>query len=495
MYRKSVVLGATLLLLAGLAPFENTTAAVEIRGSGTGGALIVPLWSIGVGANSADGSTDTLFTLTNHANQPTAVKVRIIGQSGAEVAAFNIYLDGWDSFAAALFADAQTDGQGTLITRDASCLIPGFDADADNDSDPRRLRLAGMDVGGYIEVIDMGQADPESGLTRPGESPSNNPIRWLDCETLQSRFEDGWQVNPAAGLLPPAEALSARVQLIDVAAGANAAFAAIAISGFSDIVQHSPPDAATPNLATAHTADTDAGTTVSRLCMPDECREFEWDRPIDAVASVLTTLYLKGDINAKSTIGAESEMVLISPLARYADEYPPAAVAAPMLSLRTRDGDLIWLPGSTPTRTVRSANSGFETPRLSPPLPRPSPVSLPVMGAGDTVQVIPFAVGPPVDGDPPPSRLLGMPVATSVALGGDEGFSARAEVWLRSPDDQRLVSRDGYVIGGLPLIGLIVRQFTNGTLIDPDSPGQPVLANYRGPERMSARRQFWPVQL
>jgi len=475
MNRKSIVSAATLLLLASLAPFGNTTAAVEIRGSGAGGALIVPLWSIGVGASFADGAADTLLTLTNHANQPTAVKVRIIGQSGSETAAFNLYLDGWDSFAAALFADSDAGGQGTLITRDESCLVPEFEAD--DESDLRRLPLAGTDVGGYIEVVEMGRADPESGLTRPSESPSNLPIRWLDCETLRSRFGNEWQVDPAAGLLPPAEQLSARLQLIAVGTGANAAFDAVAISGFSDIVQHSPPDATTPNLATAHTADTDSGVTVSRLCQPEGCREYEWDRPIDAVASVLTADSLRGDVNIKPSIGADSEMILISPLARYSAEYPPAATAEASIVPRDREGQAID-PVVIPVFPATS--------------PAPHPWVLPAIGVDQTVQLFSFAEMSADPAFPQISRLVGIGVAAGVTL--EDGFSARVEIGFLQGLEQQLVSRDGYRFPGLPVIGLIVRQFTNGTLTDADAPGPRVLGNYRGPERMTSTRQIWPVQ-
>ncbi len=481
------IAASVLLMIAALIPFASADGAVAYRGAGHGGALVVPLWSIGVGTNFAGRSTDTLLTLTNHANAPSAVKLRIIDAQGGEAAAFNVYLDGRDSFAGALFADPDAGGQGALVTRDGSCLIPEFAAG--DDPGARRLPLSGSALGGYIEIIDMGRADPASGLTRESENSFSDVIRWIDCQELDARFETEWQSNPAAGLLPPAGALSAEAQLIDVFAGANATFAAVALSGFSDIVQHTAPGATMPNLASAHTADTGAGTTVSRVCLPDACRDYEWDRPIDAVASVLTVRRLRGDINVKPGINADSEMVLISPLARYAADNPPAVTGETELVVHARDGEPVWLSESDVSRpgsNRQTLTSTGDKPRASPAPPRPTPILLSSTDIGEPIQTILFSAEPVVVDDSTTSGLLGLPVSVAVTL--DESFAVRAEVSLYQDRERRLISRSGHEFVGLPVIGLVVRQFTNGTLLDPDLAGERVLANYRGPERMSSER-------
>jgi len=448
--------------------------AVELSRTGHGGALVVPIWSVGGGENPADGSTHTLLSLTNHANAPVAVKLRVIGRFGEQAGSFNVYLDAWAGFTAALSAGAG-DGQAALLTRDGSCLVPDFEP-AD-DSGLKRLVLPGTADGGVIEIIEMGRAAPDSGLTQENGIRMSDLVRWIDCGLLTSRFDGPWQVDPADGLLPPLGALSADVQLLDVEAGADASFAAVAIAGFSDVVQHTPPDAPTPNLSTAHTPGTGSGTTSSRVCTRIDCRDYEWDRPIDALASVLTTRSLFGEAVVNPGIGAATEMVLSHPLARY--DAGTGSLADPVLWLHDRDGAAV--------------SPVVETPELSPPPPKGDPLALPAAGPAETYQVVSFSAAPGGGlASPGVSALLRLPVTASVSLAGTGVVAVRAEVEFFQSFEQKLVSRDGSVFEGLPVIGLIVRQFANGTLEYPPGSGQQVLSNYRGPEPMSRRRAVRP---
>ncbi|MEX0916123.1 MAG: hypothetical protein WDZ60_09530, partial [Wenzhouxiangellaceae bacterium] len=427
---------------------------------------------IGVGTNAIDESTDSLLTLTNHANVPVAVKVRVIELQGAEAASFNIYLGGGDAFAAALSVDADDPGQAELLTRDGSCVIPGLEAF--EGSDLQRLTLSGIAEGGIIEIIEMGRAAPDSGLVRHSEDPRSDLDQWIDCATLTARFDGAWQTDPADGLLPPSGNLSADVQLLDVFAGADASFAATAIGGFSDIVQHTPPGAEAPSLATAHATDTDSGTTMSRVCTRSSCRDFEWDHPIDAVASVLTTRALFGEVVVNPGIGAATELVITHPLARFNVDSGSGATAEPRLWLHDRDGAPVVPAGAPP---------------LSPPPPKGTPVALPPAGPGETLQVFPFSAEQGGGFSPSGgSALLGLPVAEAFSLDGTGAVAARAEIEFVQTAEKMLVSRGGYVFEGLPVIGFIVRQFANGTLEFPADSGQRVLANYRASELMSRRR-------
>lgn len=463
----------TVAVLAMIATLACPLAtALEHGRDGRGGALVVPVWSTGVGTNAVDRSTDSLLTITNHADVPVAVKVRVIDLEGSEAASFNLYLDGGDAFAAALSDNGETAGQAQLRSRDESCVIPGLEAS--DDSGWKRLSLSGVGDGGTIEIIEMGRAAPGSGLALDNPDSRSDLQRWAGCEALTSRFDGAWQTNPADGLLPPVDGLSAGVQLLDVFAGTDVSFAATAIRGFSDIVQHTPPESEVPNLASAHTTDTDSGTTLSRVCTRSECRDFEWDHPIDAVASVLTTRTLFGEVTINPGIGASTEMVLSHPLARFNMNSGAGATAQPRLWLHDRDGVSVVPAG---------------VPALSPPPPKGTPVGLPVAGPGETLQVIPFSAETgsgisPLGG----SALLGLPVAATFSLAGTGAVAARAEVEFMQTQEQMLVSRNGYRFEGLPVIGFVVRQFANGRLEFPADSGRYVLSNYRASEPLSRRR-------
>ena len=149
-------------------------AQMFINEGGTGEILVLPFYS-------AQGGNATNVNIANTTTDGKAVKVRIIeGENSQEVLDFNLYMSPEDHFSFGISATA--DGGGMLKTSDTSCTVPAIPADgvpfrstlyatgtsADKNTD--------ADVGavydntsiertavGYIEIIEMGQLDGDTG--------------------------------------------------------------------------------------------------------------------------------------------------------------------------------------------------------------------------------------------------------------------------------------------------------------------------------------------
>lgn len=154
----------------------SAQAAMYLNSGGTGEALIYPFYS-------AENGNNTLVSVVNtvDANTPgayKAVKVRILeGENSREVLDFNLYLSPDDHFSFAITAGE--DGFGYLSTNDNSCTVPDIKSvqpvkfreyEYRNDkvvSDPAKATdydNTGPErtLSGYIEIIEMGQLDPDS---------------------------------------------------------------------------------------------------------------------------------------------------------------------------------------------------------------------------------------------------------------------------------------------------------------------------------------------
>ena len=149
----------------------------------TGEALVYPIYS-------AQNGNDTYIHVVNTTGDYKAVKVRMIeGENSQEVLDFNLYMSPKDHFAFAITAD----GEGAkLVTTDNSCTVPiipetGTTADGktirevafrnflyakdkaaddpDTDAD-ESFDNTGEDREqiGYVEVIEMGQIDPDAAV-------------------------------------------------------------------------------------------------------------------------------------------------------------------------------------------------------------------------------------------------------------------------------------------------------------------------------------------
>ncbi len=427
---------------------------VELSADHQGQALIVPVWTTQAG-------NDTLITVRNNSEWAVAVKVRIMDAFGGEFAAFNLYLNDDDSWTGALTA---SDTGTQVVAGDGSCLLSH---EPPGDGPVIILPPPGPRAG-YLEVIEMARL-PKDFFGASVITP------WPDCQSLAERFATGeWLDEPSSGLIPPGRDLggiSARVQIIDVAEGGMISVPATVLDGFSDIVQHSPPDSPVPNLSTAHGENTESGVTESRVCNASGCRILSWARPVEAVASVLLTNSLRGDVVLNPDIGGLTELIVTRPLKRFegSDDADFALESEAGFALFDREGAFV--------------EPGVQTVQLSPPPPpKVTPVPVAVLETDNPVAVISFDQPALVQ-----SPIFGIFGGSAFSTDGTGFISGHAEIIFRQSTDQALTSLEDASLRGEAAIGIAVQQFTNGTLAPDPVTGNSVLSNYRSVEGMTRR--------
>lgn len=425
---------------------------VQLSQDNQGDALIAPLWTVKAG-------NDTLISVRNNSANPVAIKVRVIEGDGFELLAFNLYLNDDDSWSGALTA---TEAGAALIFRDESCFLPVTDTNA---SGVASIDLAESERGsGYIEVVEMGIHD--------GARPAGAPLPpWPSCADLSDRFETGdWATDPGSDMGAPQGRISTSVQIIDVADGGMISVPALAIDGFSDIAQHSAPGSTLPNLSTAHGEGTQFDATESRRCGSAGCQVLAWQRPIEAVASILAAPALRGDVSVNPAIGALAELVVTRPLKRYGAQDGFELGSEGKFALFDREG--------------RFVESQVQTVQLSPPPPpKAIPIALPALGTNNAVVAVSFGQS---DDSPPgqDSPLLGLP-SNSISLDGAGFVSGHGKIIFNQTLEQRLTSLEGQQVRGEAAIGVVVLQISNGMLVPDATTLTSVMSNYRAAELMT----------
>ncbi len=438
----------SILLLAGVyaATFLFSTSGftqVYRSDTGRGSALIVPYWTVAAG-------NDTLVGVGNAAWSATSLKIRVLDEEGALLEHFNLYLNPVTQWGAAL---TRGNGQTLLLPSEVGCLLPAPPA-----SHNGRPAIPLDATRGTIEIIEMGRAGEESDL-------QDIHGRWLECEALAEAFENGpWADDPNAGLDPPAQRISAQATLINVQAGGMNTVPATAIGNFSDIVQHTEPASELPDLAHAFDSGADDGGVRSLVCVDGDCRIYEWEQPIEALAAVLMVLSLSAGYSVDPGLAAEFEWMLHGPLKRYGNDSMSQEMR---ITLVSNDGVLRPLPISS-----------FPDVPLGDPL-------LPGFFVLQSLSFNAFLEGAAID-EMIESSILGhgARVFRSLALGiggeADVPFMSGSAFISLLQNQPELTAVDGTQFLGVPIISFAIQQFSNGTLIDDQ--GQNVLSNYRHTE-------------
>ena len=162
--------------VASVIMISGAQAGMYINELGTGETLLFPFYS-------AENGNNTLVNIANASTSHKAVKVRILeAQNSQEVLDYNLYLSPEDHFSFSISASAE--GGAKMVTTDKSCTSPEIPADGEAfrtikfDGDTNN-GLSRTQVG-YIEVIEMGQLNPnadpvidEAGLADPAVTAIN----------------------------------------------------------------------------------------------------------------------------------------------------------------------------------------------------------------------------------------------------------------------------------------------------------------------------------
>lgn len=452
-----------------------TVQAAFLSPDGRGQALIYPYYTV----RSAGGNSfNTYVSVVNHSADDKGLRVRVReSRNGREVASINLYLGRNDVWAAAI---VPTESGGRLVTRDLSCTDPplaplasepgvfaldfsntqysGANSDGAGDGLDRTRE-------GYIEILEMstlvGQASAGMNHGIPPPAPRN-------CETVRP--------PSPVDIGAPSGGISGTLTLINVANGADFAANADALSELSRRSFHRAPS---DGYASFDAAEIDP---ISVAVVNGSIYRSVWSSGIDAVSAALMRLDGQTEYVLDGSTRSQTDLVVTFPT-RYS-RVGPSSAAVPF----TRGGSWsehcstnseapqagtgealdIWF-GDRAQRGTFLADVPPEGPLYGPRRICASAAIIPV-GPGDPAS-LEFLTGSISGG----LSIRGVPVASNMENGW---LFLRPTTAARTPPSmQSLRSSTRIDIGtgevftgphtyfGLPMTGLMLRTFRNGTLL------------------------------
>lgn len=335
---KTKVLSAAILAAVG----ATSAQAVTIGNDGLGQVLLYPYYTV-------EGGFDTLISVVNTTTRGKAVKVRFLESlNSREVLDFNLYLSPRDVWTAKVTADAG--GGGKLVVTDASCTSPriataiggpgevafftyGFDGASGQPADAEAGRGVARTREGYIELIEMGDIDPEYVMPTPNKNflTSITHVNGVppgcadvDAEWAGTAFPSGGsgtaQNTPDLnGLFATTGGLMGTGTLINVAEGTDFAYDPTPLAGFRITPSHTSPGNLLPSLASAFPLSTVvlADQTFGLASVFDTI----WPHPsyggIDAVSAALMRSTVLNEYVVNPAIHAGTDWVVTMPTKRW----------------------------------------------------------------------------------------------------------------------------------------------------------------------------------
>lgn len=505
----------------------DTRAAMYINSLGTGETLLFPFYS-------AENGNATMINLANATNDHKAVKVRIIeAQNSQEVLDFNLYLSPKDHFSFAISGAPESVnssgvvGGAKLATQDKSCTSPAIP----EGGEPFRTTLFEEDENsgvirtqvGYIEVIEMGQLDPNAApvLDKAGIASGNaiNAAAAIthdsngvpaNCDIVNFAWgtdqgEDGvWKAEARDNRQGKSEMLAnwsggglyGYATVINVAQGAAFGYDAIAIAdhvadGASGYAMHYEPGDIRPNF-TDNAMDTAAIVPINGQAVT---LDFAGDYPtpgyerIQAMNATLMTTEIYNDYVTDEDLDATTDWLLNFPTKAF--HVNGSEPVEPFSELWT--GNSACEPAafysvdreeSRPAEPPAPGPSGpdFSPAPPTPPGPAPSNNDLPLCYEATIVQ---FATEGAVTSQ--------VAVGVNGFLEAEDGWAVisfdpneiastlskcdidgdkTADIDVKDPCKRTIDAGDAQLIG-LPVVGFAVQKYVNGETL-----GTGVLANY-----------------
>ena len=331
--------------------------AVTLAPDGYGQVLLYPYYTVEAGY-------DTLISLENSTSHGKAVRVTFLeALNGREALDFNLYLAPYDVWTAKITADSG--GGAKVVVSDASCTAPliasaiggageqafftyGFDGANGVLADAEASRGIARTREGYIEVIEMGDIDPNYQLPNgvgflaavlPSVDFAVGDYRPFNCAAISTEWQSAdWTLDNAfpdrgygptqstskRGLLPGSGGLGGTGTLINVAQGTDYSYDPVALAGF---YLDKPPihrygGNTSPSLADAAPISTvmyiDPVTGLPSWKTDDWSNGATGAQPgVDAVSAVLMRVAVINDYVVNSAITAGTDWVLPFPTKRW----------------------------------------------------------------------------------------------------------------------------------------------------------------------------------
>ena len=467
------------LLLCVLCGLSTSSRAVQVNPRGLGQVLLFPYYTVRstAGANAYN----TLFLINNTSSDTKAVRVRFReSRNGREVAAINLFLTPYDSWAAAI-VPANPGAQ--LVTFDASCVDSNPAATATQNAirvpfGVANFTGANADGGdgtadrtaeGFFEVIEMGVVEDQTTLDALNPDRGNNALL-PNCSTISAvHLDNGTQVSaPTGGLMGDAF-------VINVLDGTLYPYEATALDNFSSQPIWAPVTTSTPTLQ-------DVNPKVSNVLDGQSIRTSMWDplkgsNRADAVSAVLMQDQLLNHFVLDSATASQTDWVVTMPTKPfYTDPALTGSNTAipPFETAFTGPGapDYFGIQPTTlaygypPDQTQTYDREGhylFGVFDFGPNPPAPT------LYLKSTASVLSFY----------PSNLFGASgramISSSAAF--VDGWARLVPYQYSNSAVHQLVSTEvpPQTYFGLPMIGFMANNYVNGTLSGPTGP---VLSNY-----------------
>lgn len=286
--------------------------AIERSHDGSGQAVLLPYYSV-------ENGLSTVFAVSNHADEPKAVRVVIAeGRNGRVALSYNVYLAARDTWSGAIVADqGSPPAPPRVLTIDTSCTSGTFPPEGVSmrELDFFGTRADGLGIGvdrltkGQIELIELG--------TLTGSAAALAQAK--DCGALRSRFEPGgaWAANINADIAAPTGRLSGEAQLIEVERGVAFSTEPFSINGFSNAARHSNGSTDYEDVRIYKPTSVNGNNEF----VVDGNARISGQRPADAVSLMLMAAELEGGFTISDDVDASTHFVLSFPTrAAYLDD-------------------------------------------------------------------------------------------------------------------------------------------------------------------------------
>ena len=503
-------------------------AAMYINELGTGETLLFPFYT-------AENGNNTLVNIANATNDHKVVKVRMIeARNSQEVLDFNLYLSPQDHFSFAISEAPESVnnsgvvGGAKLTTQDNSCTTPAIP----DEGEPFRTILFEDDVSnsvtrtqvGYIEVIEMGQLDPNAApvIDRDGIAAGTaiNAAASIthdtdgvpaNCDIVNfawgsdSQGDGVWKVEAQASLLGQSEMLAnwsggglyGYATVINVPQGAAFGYDAIAIAdhvadGATGYAMHYAPGTIYPNFTDA-AMDTAAIVSLNGQAVT---LDFSGDYPsagverVQALNATIMATEIYNDYVTDKDLNATTDWLLTFPTKTFhVNGTEPIQPFSELWDVNSAcEPSAFYSVDREESRPADPPAPGPSGPDFSPapptpPGPAPSNNDVPLCYESTIIQFadessagtsqIAVGVNAFLEAEDGWAVLSFDPAQIDSTLGKcDIDGDNTADVDAKEPCTRTIDAGDGQLIG-LPVVGFAVQKYVNGETL-----GSGVLANY-----------------
>jgi hypothetical protein len=460
-----------------LSCFSFVAAAVHVSPHGLGQVLLYPYYT--ARSTAAGNFYNTLFIVTNTAADTKVVRVRFRESlNGRGVADINVFLVPFDSWTGAVIPAAGPATGPIFTTLDGSCTDPEIG------SSPGTLAFTNVQYSGpngdgadsslaraaegYIEVFEMGVVTDPTLLAALVPDRVNQFGVKPNCAAVQAPVLD----NPSV-IAPPTGGLMGSVYIVNVLDGTLYPYDATALEDFTQNPLWSPSSAtATPTLENVNPKTSDVlDASGYRHSTWDPAKGAQLADPVSAVLmqNEILNYFVLDPVTASGT-----DWIVTMPTKPF---YVPLANLA---------GRAVPPPFESAFAAAGAPDSFGVVPST---LAYPNAGNTQIYDREGAYRVGSFSFNP----NPPTPLLLFPWTANVLTFNNSNIFAASASIDLgteisdgwallepyqypSSPVHQ-LVSTDTPPLTyfGLPMIGFMANNYTNGTLVGPLGP---VLSNY-----------------